>query len=67
MTTPSKIAEKFVEAYDAFIAIKRQPTDSDINWVFEALSSILYPIEYDENNELHNLIGIIQDEEPYTT
>ena len=37
MTTPSEITTKFVEAYDTFIVIKGQPTNSDFNQVFEAL------------------------------
>ena len=67
MTTPSEITKKFVEAYEAFIIIEGQPTDSDVNRVFEALLCILYPIEYNETDEVHHLIGIIQDDEPYTT
>ena len=66
-TTPSEITEKFVEASDAFIVIEGQPTKSDVNQVFEALSRILYPIKYDEPDAVHNLIGIIQDDEPYKT
>ena len=45
MMTPSEIMAKFVEAYDAFIVIKGQPTDSDVNGIFEALSRIFYHIE----------------------
>ena len=67
MTKPSEITVKFVEAYEAFIVIEGQPTDSDVNRVFEALSRILYPIEYDETDAVHNLIGIMQDDKPYTT
>ena len=67
MTTLSERTEKFVEASDAFIVIEGQPTDSDVNQIFEALSRILYPVEYDEADEVHNLIGIIQDDKPYKT
>ena len=67
MTTPSEITANFMEAYEDFIAIEGQPTDSYANRVFEALSRILYPIEYDETDAVHNLIGIIQDDKPYTT
>ena len=67
MTTPSEITAKFVEASDACIVIEGQPTDSDVNRVFKALSRILYPIEYDETDVVHNLIGIIQYDEPYKT
>ena len=67
MTTPSDTTEKFVEAYNAFILIEGQPTDSDVNQVFKALSRILYPIKCDETDALHNLISIIQDDKPYTT
>ena len=62
MTTPSEITAKSVEAYDSFIVIEGQPTDSDVNRVFEDLSRILYPIEYDETDAVHKLIGIIQDD-----
>ena len=67
MTTPSEITAKFLEAYDAFIIIEGQPTDSDVNRVFDALSRILYPIEYNETDAVQNLICIIQDDNPYTT
>ena len=67
MTTPSEITKKFVEAYEAFIIIEGQPTDSDVNRVFEALLCILYPIKYNETNVVHHLIGIIQDDEQYMT
>ena len=67
MTTPLEITAKFVEVYDVFIVIEGQPTDSDVNRVFEALSHILYPIEYDKTDAVHNLIGIIQDDGIYTT
>ena len=59
MTTPLEITENFVEAYDAFIVIEGQSTDSDVNRVFEALSHILYPIEYDKTDAVSTLIGII--------
>ena len=55
-----------MEAYDAFIVIEGQSTDSDVNRVFETPSRILYPIEYNETDAVHKLIGIIQDDEPYT-
>ena len=67
VATPSDIRAKFVEASDAFIVIEGQPTNSDVNRVFEALSRILYPIEYNETDAVHNLIGIIQYDEPYKT
>ena len=67
MKTPSKITAKFVEASDAFTVIEGKPTDTDVNRVFESLSYILYPTEYDETDAVHNLIGIIQDDDPYKT
>ena len=67
MTTPSEITANFVEAYEAFIVIEGQPTDLDVNWIFEALSRIRYPIKYNETDAVHNLIGIIQDDKTYTT
>ena len=67
MMRPSEITEKFVEASNDFILIEGQPTDSDVNWVFETLSQILYPIEYDETDAVHNPIGIIQYDKPYKT
>ena len=65
MTTPSEITAKIVEAYDALIVIEGQPTDSDVNRFFEALYHILYPIEYNETDAVHNLIGIIQYDKHY--
>ena len=45
MKNPSEITAKFVEASDAFIVIEGEPTNSDVNQVFGALSRILYLIE----------------------
>ena len=56
-----------MKVYDTLIVIKGQPTNSDVNQVFEALLCILYPIEYDETDAVHTLIGIIQYDKPYTT
>ena len=56
-----------MEVSNAFIVIKGQPTDSGINQVFETLSQILYPIDYDETNAVHNLVRIIQDDKTYKT
>ena len=67
MTMPSEITVKFVEEYNTFVLIEGQPIDSDMNRVFEALSRILYPVKYNETDAVHKLIGIIQDDEPYTT
>ena len=67
MTTPLDITAKFMEAYGTFIVIEGQPTNLDVNRVFEVLYRILYPTEYDETNALHNLIGIILGGKPYTT
>ena len=67
MTTLLEITVRFMEASDAFIAIKSQSTNSDVNRVFEALSRILYTIKCNETNAVHNLIGIIQDDKPYKT
>ena len=67
MTTPLEITANFMEAPNAFIAIKSRPTNSDVNQVFEDLSRILYPIKYDETNAVHNLIRIVQDDKPYKT
>ena len=56
-----------MDAYDSFSVIEGQPTNSGVNRVFKDLSRILYPIEYNETDAVHNLICIIQDDEPYTT
>ena len=66
MTKPSVIMENFVEAYDAFILIEGHPTNSDVNKVFEALSHFLCPIKYGQTDAVHNLFGIIKNDEPYT-
>ena len=67
MTKPSVIMETFVEAYDAFILIEGHPTNSDVNKVFEALSHFLCPIKYGQTDAVHNLIGIIQDDDTHKT
>ena len=67
MMTPWEITANIMEVSNAFIVIEGQPTDSGINQVFETLSQILYPIEYDETNAVHNLVRIIQDDKTYKT
>ena len=67
MITPLEITAKFVEVYKSFIVIEGKPTNSEVNQIFEALLRILYHIEYNKSNAVHNLIGTIQDDKPYTT
>ena len=65
MTRPSELTAKFAEAFEAFDVLDEQPTDVYVSSIFEVLSSLLYVVEYDEVEATHNLIGLIQDDEPY--
>ena len=65
MTTPSELKAKFAYAFEAVDVLDKQPTDTYVNSIFKVLSSLLYVVEYNKAEANHNLIGLIQDDEPY--
>ena len=51
---------------EVFEPIVGQPTDGDITRLREVLTSLLYPIPYDGDDQKHSLLGIIMSDAVYT-
>ena len=63
--TPEEIVAKFAHALDKFKPITRQPRDTDLTRLREAVAPLLLQILYDETGAVHNLIGLIWPEAAY--
>ena len=63
---PEDVSILFTDLGSTFEPITGQPTDSDIVKMREVISEVLYQIPYDDDNGVHNLVGLIQDKESYT-
>ena len=64
---PDDISTLFAKTLDKFEPIAGESTDLYLAELREVLSQILLVIPYDEENEVHNLIGIIKYPKTYTT
>ena len=62
-----EISTLFFKSLENFEPISGQPTDSDLVEICKILSQILLVIPYDEENGIHNLVGLIQDTTTYAT
>ena len=51
---------------EVFEPIVGQPTDGDITRLWEVLTSLLYPIRYEGDDQKHSLLGIIMSDAAYT-
>ena len=49
----------FSDMQAVFESISGQPSDADLTRLRAAIASILYPILYDEELGVHNLVGVI--------
>ena len=63
--TPEEIVAKFAHSFDNFEPIDRQPSDTDLTRLREAVAPLLLQILYDETGPGHNLIGLIRPEAAY--
>ena len=63
--TPEDIVAKFAHALNNFEPIDRQPSDTDLTRLWEAVAPLLLQISYDETGAVHNLIGLIWLEAAY--
>ena len=63
--TPEDIVEKFAHSLDNFEPIDRQPSDTDLTRLREAVASLLLQIPNEETGAVHNLIGLIRPEAAY--
>ena len=53
--------------HSTYEPILGQPSNSDIVKITDVLSEALYQIPFDDEKGVHNLVGLIQDKESYTT
>ena len=60
---PDDVSILFADLGSTFEPIIVHPTDSDIVKMREVISEVLYQIPYDDENGVHNLVGLIQDKE----
>ena len=63
--TPEDIVAKFAHSLDNFDPIDRQPSDTDLTKLREAVAPLLLQITYEKTGAVHNLIGLIQPEAAY--
>ena len=63
---PDELLTLFGAQLEVFEPIVGQPTDGDITRLREVLTSLLYPIPYDEDDQKHSLLGIIMLDAAYT-
>ena len=65
--TPEEIVAKFALSLDNFEPIDRQPSDTNLTRILEAVAPLLLQIPYDEMGAIHNLIGLIRPEAAYVS
>ena len=65
--TQEEIVAKFATVLDNFEPITEQPSDTNLNRLWEAATPLLLKILYDETGGKHNLIGLIQSKLAYIT
>ena len=63
--TSKEIVAKFTRSLDKFEPIDRQPSDTDLTRLREAIAPLLLQIPYDKTGAVHNLIGLICPEAAY--
>ena len=62
---PDELITLFGAQLEVFEPIVGQPTDRDITRLREVLTSLLYPIPYNGDAQLHSLLGIIMSDAAY--
>ena len=55
----------FAKNLDTYAPVEGQPLDPDISALRETLTEILLPIAYNGEKGIHNLFGLIMDEDAY--
>ena len=67
MTSHADVVTAFAVALADFPVDHDRPDDAYVQKAFDAIATILYSLEYDTVNGVHNLMGIIKDVTAYTT
>ena len=50
-----------------YVPVKGQPSDPDLSTLRETLTALLLPITYDGKKGIHNLVGLVMNEDAYKT
>ena len=58
-----KIQSLFAAQLETYAPIEGQPSDPDLCALRETLMALLLPISYDGENGVHNLVGLIMNED----
>ena len=59
-----EIHSLFAAKLETYAPIEGQPLDPDLSALQETLTALLLPIAYNEENGVHNLVGLIMNEDP---
>ena len=62
-----EIQSLFATAIEMYAPVKGQPLDRDLSTLRETLTVLLLSIAYDGEKGIHNLVGLIMDEDAYKT
>ena len=62
-----EIQSLFTTAIETYAPVKGQPSDPDLSTLWETLTALLLPIVYDGEKGIHNLVGIVMNEDAYKT
>ena len=62
---PEEVHLLFAAQLGIIDPILGQPTNTDLTQIREELITILFPLTYDVENIIHNLIGFVVDEDNY--
>ena len=60
-----EIQSLFVTKLETYAPVEGQPSDPDLSALQETLTVILLTIAYDGEKAIHNLVGLIMDEDAY--
>ena len=60
-----EIQSLFATALNTYAPVAGQPSDPDLSTLQETLTALLLPTAYDGEKGIHNLVGLIMDEDAY--
>ena len=60
-----EIQSLFAMAIETYALVEGQPSDPDLSTLRETLTTLLLPIAYDGEKGIHNLVGLVMNEEAY--
>ena len=60
-----EIQSLFETKLETYASVEGQPSDPDLSALQETLTTLLLPIAYNGEKGIHNLVGLIMDEDAY--